>query len=59
MLRRSLLIALVLALVVPSAAFAQQDNQENEQPPAPTSQPAPPFQPLPPPQPTPVPTAEP
>ena len=55
MLRRSLVIALVVALVVPSAAFAQ----ENEQPPAATNQPTQPFQPLPPAQPTPVPTAEP
>ena len=59
MLRRSLVIALVLALLAPSAAFAQQDNQENEQPPAPTTQPTQPFSPLPQPQPTPAPTAEP
>jgi hypothetical protein len=55
MFRYTAIIAVALALLAPSAAFAQQD----EQPPAPTSQPTQPFQPLPPAQPTPAPTAEP
>jgi hypothetical protein len=61
MLRRTLAIVLVLALLAPASAPAQnnQNNQGNQQPSEPTAQPAPPFQPLPPPQPTPVPTAEP
>jgi hypothetical protein len=54
MLRRTVVIALVLALPAPAAALAQ-DNQDQ----APPTQPTQPFQPLPPAQPTPVPTAEP
>jgi hypothetical protein len=48
MLRRSLLIAVLLALLAPAATFAQTQSQPTE-----------PFQPLPPAQPTPAPTAEP
>jgi hypothetical protein len=62
MLRRTLVAALVLALVAPAAAVAQQNNQnnqQNQQNQPPPTQPAPPFQPLQPPQPTPAPTAEP
>ena len=59
MLRHTALIAVVLALVAPSAALAQNNAQDNQQPPAPTNQPTQPFQPLPPAQPTPAPTAEP
>lgn len=55
MLRRTLVIALVAALLAPAAATAQ-NNQEQ---PAPPTQPTQPFSPLPPPQPTPAPTAEP
>jgi hypothetical protein len=55
MLRHSAVIAVLLALLAPSAALAQ-NNQEQ---PAPTTQPTQPFQPLPPAQPTPAPTAEP
>jgi hypothetical protein len=62
MLRRTLVIALVAALLAPSAAMAQNNNQNNEQEPTPTPQqgsPTQPFTPLPPPQPTPAPTPEP
>lgn len=55
MLRRTLVIALVAALLAPAAATAQ-NNQEQ---PAPPTQPTQPFSPLPPAQPTPAPTAEP
>lgn len=55
MLRRTLVIALVAALLAPAAAAAQ-NNQEQ---PAPPTQPTQPFSPLPPAQPTPAPTAEP
>jgi hypothetical protein len=58
MLRNAAVIAVLLALVAPSAALAQNNNQQNQQP-APTTQPTQPFQPLPPAQPTPAPTAEP
>ena len=51
MLRHIAVIAAALALVAPSAALAQNNNQQNQG--------TPPFQPLPPPQPTPAPTAEP
>ena len=51
----TIVIALVLALLVPAAAAAQT-NQGNQETPG---QPTQPFQPLPPPQPTPVPTPEP
>ena len=47
MLRRSLVIALVLALLAPAAAVAQSQGGQNS-----------PFSPLPPPQPTPAPTPE-
>jgi hypothetical protein len=55
MLRHTVVIALVLALLAPSAAVAQ-NNQGNQQTP---TQPTQPFQPLPPAQPTPAPTPEP
>jgi hypothetical protein len=55
MLRRSLVIALVLALLAPAGALAQ--NNENGQ--GNQGSPTQPFQPLPSPQPAPVPTAEP
>jgi hypothetical protein len=51
MFRHTVVIALVLALLAPSAAVAQ--NDQNQQ------QPTQPFQPLPPAQPTPAPTPEP
>jgi hypothetical protein len=54
MLRRTIVIALLLALLAPAGAFAQT-NQGNQSQGTPTQ----PFQPLPPAQPTPVPTAEP
>jgi hypothetical protein len=55
MFRHTAVIAILLALLVPSAALAQnnQNNQENQ------GTPTQPFTPLPPAQPTPVPTAEP
>jgi hypothetical protein len=55
MLRRTAVIAVLLALIAPSAGLAQQnnDNQQNQ------GTPTQPFQPLPPAQPTPAPTAEP
>lgn len=56
MLRRSLVIALVVALLAPTAALAQQDDQDGQ---GSQGSPTQPFQPLPPSQPTPVPTAEP
>jgi hypothetical protein len=56
MLRRTLVIALVAALLAPSAAVAQ-NNQA--QPTATPGNPTQPFSPLPPAQPTPAPTAEP
>ena len=54
-MRFTAVIAVLLALLVPSAAFAQsnQDDQQNQ------GTPTQPFQPLPPAQPTPAPTAEP
>jgi hypothetical protein len=61
MLRRTLAVALTVALLAPSAAIAQ-NNQNNQQEPAPTPQqgsPTQPFTPLPPAQPTPAPTPEP
>ncbi len=54
MLRRTIVIALLLALLTPAGAFAQTD-QDNQGQGTPTQ----PFQPLQPPQPTPAPTAEP
>jgi hypothetical protein len=54
MLRHTVVIALVLALLAPSAAVAQ--NNQNQQTP---TQPTQPFSPLPPAQPTPAPTPEP
>jgi hypothetical protein len=54
MLRRTIVMALLLALLAPAGAFAQT-NQGNQSQGTPTQ----PFQPLPPAQPTPVPTAEP
>jgi hypothetical protein len=54
MLRRTLVIALLLALLAPAAAVAQ--NNQNQPPP---NQPTQPFSPLPPAQPTPAPTPEP
>jgi hypothetical protein len=54
MLRRTAIIALLLALLAPAAAVAQTQQQ-----PVPTQQPTEPFSPLPPAQPTPAPTAEP
>jgi cell division protein FtsN len=59
MFRRTLVIALVLALLAPAAAVAQNNQNNQNQQPAPTSQPTQPFQPLQPPQPTPAPTAAP
>jgi hypothetical protein len=55
MLRHTAVIAVLLALLAPPVALAQQnnDNQQNQ------GTPTQPFQPIPPPQPTPVPTAEP
>jgi hypothetical protein len=55
MFRRTAVIAVLLALVAPSAAIAQQDNDNQQNQGTPTQ----PFQPLPPTQPTPAPTAEP
>jgi hypothetical protein len=54
MFRKTAVIAILLALLAPSAAFAQQNNDQ-----APSTQPTQPFRPLPPAQPTPAPTAEP
>ncbi len=54
MLRRSVLIALVLALLVPAAAGAQEATPTAE-----PSNPTQPFSPLPPAQPTPEPTVAP
>jgi hypothetical protein len=56
MFRKTAVIAAALALLVPSAAPAQQNNQDNQQN---QGTPTQPFQPLPPSQPTPAPTAEP
>jgi hypothetical protein len=53
MLRRATVIALVLALVAPTAAIAQTSQQPDP------SSPTQPFSPLPPPQATPAPTPEP
>jgi cell division protein FtsN len=53
-MRITAVIAVLLALLVPSAALAQQNNNNQNQ-----AQPTQPFQPLPPAQPTPAPTAEP
>jgi Ca2+/H+ antiporter len=55
MFRKTAVLAVLLALVVPAAAPAQQNDQDNQNQGTPTQ----PFQPLPPPQPTPAPTAEP
>ena len=55
MFRKTAVIATLLALLVPSAALAQQNNQDQQNQGTPTQ----PFQPLPPAQPTPAPTAEP
>jgi hypothetical protein len=55
MFRRTAAIAAALALLVPSTALAQQDNDNQQNQGTPTQ----PFQPLAPPQPTPAPTAEP
>ena len=55
MFRNTAVIAILIALLAPSAAFAQ-NNQDAQQDQGTPSQP---FQPLPPPQPTPAPTAEP
>ena len=54
MLRRAALITVLLALLAPASALAQ-----NPQPSQPQQQPSQPFSPLPPAQPTPAPTAEP
>ena len=54
MLRRTLVFALLLALLAPAAAVAQ--NNQDQTPP---TQPTQPFSPLPPAQPTPAPTPEP
>jgi hypothetical protein len=56
MLRRTLVIALLLALLTPAAAVAQNNQNQNQPPP---TQPTQPFSPLPPAQPTPAPTPEP
>lgn len=56
MLRNTALIAVLLALLAPATALAQQNDNQNQ---APQTQPTQPFQPLPPAQPTPAPTAEP
>ena len=55
MLRHTAVIAVLLTLVAPASALAQnnQQNQQNQ------GTPTQPFQPLPPAQPTPAPTAEP
>ena len=53
MLRTIAVIAAALALLAPSAALAQTNNQQNQ------GSPTQPFQPLPQAQPTPAPTAEP
>jgi hypothetical protein len=55
MFRRTAVIAVLLALMAPSAAIAQQNNDNQPDQGTPTQ----PFQPLPPAQPTPAPTAEP
>ena len=55
MLRKTAAIAVLLALLVPSTALAQQNNDNQQDQGTPTQ----PFQPLPPAQPTPAPTAEP
>jgi hypothetical protein len=55
-MRYTAVIAVLLALLVPATALAQEDNQENQQN---QGTPTQPFQPLPPAQPTPAPTAEP
>ena len=54
MVRHTVVIAVLLVLVAPSAALAQNNNQGNNQ-----GTPSQPFSPLPPPQPTPAPTPEP
>ena len=56
MLRKTAAIAAALALLVPSTALAQQNNDQDQQN---QGTPTQPFQPLPPAQPTPAPTAEP
>jgi len=53
MFRHTVVIALVLALLAPSGALAQNNNQQTP------TQPTQPFQPLPQAQPTPAPTPEP
>jgi hypothetical protein len=58
MLRITVVIGVLLALAAPSAALAQQNDNQGQTP-SPTTQPAPPFQPLQPPVPTPAPTPEP
>jgi hypothetical protein len=55
MLRHTAAIAVLLALLVPGPALAQQNNDNQQNQPNPTQ----PFQPLPPSQPAPAPTAEP
>jgi hypothetical protein len=55
MFRKTAAIAVLLALLVPSTALAQQNNDNQQDQGTPTQ----PFQPLPPAQPTPAPTAEP
>jgi hypothetical protein len=54
MVRRTAVIALLLALLAPAAAPAQTQQQPQQQ-----NTPSQPFSPLPPPQPTPAPTPEP
>ena len=56
MFRRTFVVALLLALLVPAAAAAQTHQNQNQPP---TTQPTEPFTPLPPAQPTPAPTPEP
>ena len=56
MLRKTAAIAAALALLVPTTALAQQNNDQDQQN---QGTPTQPFQPLPPAQPTPAPTAEP